>query len=193
MVEKKEVSKEEPVEKRHFLMKGSVTMEKDVKPYLIPGEHVVYQAEELFFTDRRIIKHKHNWFARSFHFFYSTFEDLDYKFIESIKAKNVINLKLLFWGLLIMLLGPVTVFIGSIPGLGKFGEFIMTYFVEGLGVSGLFLIGFVLIIAAVILRDRIIEFHGTNTVLRTKHFHDDELMKVRELQHVLLRRIRQDK
>ena len=69
----------------------------------------------------------------------------------------------------------------------------MTYFVEGLGISGLFLIGIVLIIAAVVLRDRIIEFHGSNTVIRTKHFHDDELMKVRELQHLRMRRIGLDK
>ncbi|MBN1275476.1 hypothetical protein JXA12_04270 [Candidatus Woesearchaeota archaeon] len=194
MGDKKEVAGEKPrpSEAKHFLMKPMKGMEEEVKGYLLPGEHVIYQAAEMFFTDRRIIKHRHDWFARTFHFFYSTYEDMDYRFLESIKAKNVINAALLFWGLFAMLLGPISIVLGSIPGLGWLGEVIMSTFVDGLGISGLLIIGSVLVIAGVILRDRVIEFHGLNTVIRTTHFHDEELLKVRELQHLRWRRVGMD-
>lgn len=187
-------SRMRPSEKKHHLLKPMKAMEEDVQPYLLPGEHVVYQANEMFFTDRRIIKHKHTWFVRTFHYFYSTFEDLDLRFLESIKAKNVINLRLLFLGLFVMLLGPIGLFIGLIPGFASVGDFLVKHLVEGLGLGGLLLVGFVLIIAAMFLRDRVIEFRGLGgVIIRTKHFHDEELQKVRELQHVRWRRMNMDK
>ena len=179
--------------KQKFLLHGGEGMEEEVKEYLLPNETVAYQAEDMFFTNKRVIKHKHNWCARTFHYFYTTFEDLDLRYLEAIKAKNVINLKLLFWGLVIMLLGPISIFIASIPGLGGFGQFIETYLVEGLGLGGLLLIGLILVASAVILRDRVIEFIGHGTTIRSRHFHDDELVKIRELQHIRLRRLGLDK
>lgn len=183
-----------PSEKKHHLLKPLKEMEDDVKPFLLPGEHVIYQSHEMFFTDRRIIKHRHGWFARTFHYFYSTFEDLDFRFLESVKAKNVINHCLLFWAVVVLLLGPISMVIAAIPGFDWLGVFLMTYLVEGMGLGGLLLTGLVLIIASVILRNRVIEFHGLGgAVIRTSHLHDEELQKVRELQHVRWRRMNMDK
>lgn len=171
---------------KQHLLRPSKASEADVKSYLVPGEHVLYQAKQLFFTDKRIIKHKHNWWARTFHFFYSTFEDLDLRHLESIRAKNVVNLRLLFWGCVVLLLGPIAIFFGAIPGLVWLGDLLMSL-VDGLSLGGTLLIGIILVVAAMILRDRVIEFHGFNTVIRTHRFHDEELQKVRELQHMRLR------
>ncbi|MBD3209020.1 hypothetical protein GF367_01205 [Candidatus Woesearchaeota archaeon] len=183
-----------PSEKKRYLLKPMKSMEQDVKEYLLPGEHVLYQAHEMFFTDRRVIKHKHGWAARTFHYFYSTFEDLDLRFLESVKAKNVINLRLLFWGLFVMLLGPISMVIAAVPGLGWLGSFLMEFFVEGLALGGLLLIGFLLIIAGLILRDRVIEFRGMGgTTIMTRHLHDAELVKVRELQYLRWRSMGLDK
>lgn len=169
-------------------------MEEDVKPYLLPGEHVVYQSHEMFFTDRRIIKHRHGWLERTFSHYYSTFEDLDLRFLESIRAKHVINRCLLFWGLFVMLLGPISMVIGAIPGLGWLGRFLMDVFVDGMGLGGLLLASLALVIAGVIIRDRIIEFRGLGgAVIMTTHLHDGELQKIRELQHVRWRRMNMDK
>ncbi|MBW2982926.1 hypothetical protein KY327_01330 [Candidatus Woesearchaeota archaeon] len=193
MGRKEEVDAERESPRKEFLLHGGEGMEEEVKSYLLPNETVVYQAEDMFFTNKRIIKHKHDWFARTFHYFYTTFEDLDLRYLEGIKAKNVINLKLLFWGAVIMLLGPVSLFLTAIPGLGGFGEFIETYLVEGLGLGGLLLIGLILVGSALILRDRVVEFEGHGTRIRSRHFHDDELLKIRELQHIRLRRLGLDK
>ena len=74
------------------------------------------------------------------------------------------------------------------------GDFLVKNLVDGLGLGGLLLIGFVLIVAGMLLRDRVIEFRGLGgAVIRTKHFHDEELQKVRELQHVRWRRMNMDK
>lgn len=182
-----------PPKKKQHLLKPLQELEEDVKEFLLPGEHVVYQSHEMFFTDRRIIKHKHDWFMRTFHYFYSTFEDMDLRFLESIKAKNVINLRLFITGLVIMLVGPISMLVGAIPGLEKVGSFLVKLFVDSIGLGGLLLIGLVLVGASIILRDRIIEFKGTGgSIIRTSHFHDEELQKVRELQHVRWRRMNMD-
>ena len=179
--------------KKQHLLRPSKASEADVKDYLIPGEHVLYQAQQLFFTDKRIIKHKHNWWARTFHFFYSTFEDLDLRFLESIRAKNVVNLRLLFWGCVVLLLGPIAMIIGAIPGLAGLGDFLVNVIVDGLSIGGTLLIGLILVAASVILRDRVVEFHGLNTVIRTHRFHDEELQKIRELQHMRMRSLGMEK
>ena len=198
MGEKKEVGekKVQPPKKGHlkyFSMKGDLHLNEKLKGFLLPGEVVVYQAADLFFTNKRLIKHRVSKAAKFFHFFYSTFEDLDLRFIESIKAKNVINFKMLFLGLLVIALGPLASFLSAIPGIGGIGDFIGNTLVVPLGINGLFLIGVILIVAAVILRDRVIEFWGHGVVIRTRHFHDDELVKVRELQHLRLTRLGLDK
>lgn len=192
---KKEVGvqlEQPPVQKR-FIMKGGVHLNEKLKGFLMPGEVVIYQAADLFFTNKRIIKHNPSAIAKALHYFYSTFEDLDLRFLESIKAKNVINFKLFVIGLIVIFLGPISAFFGAIPGIEGLGEFIAKHIVDNLGLGGLLLIGVILIASAIVLRDRVIEFWGHGVVIRTKRFHDDELVKVRELQHLRLSRLGLDK
>lgn len=189
MGEIKEVGLRKPSGKQQHLLKPLPGMELEVKDYLLPGEHVVYHAGDIFFTDRRIIKHKQSALTRHTHFFYRSFEDLDYRFLESMCAKNVVNLRLTFWSVFVFLLGPIAFFLGSIPGLRWLGEFLMLVLVDGLGLGGIFLIGVVLLVAAVVLRDRVIEFRSSGTILRTKHLPDTDLVKVRELQLIRLKRL----
>ncbi len=54
--------------------------------------------------------------------------------------------------------------------------------------KGLFLLGLILVASSLVLRDRIIEFHGGGTVIRTQGFYDEELVKVRTLQKALLKK-----
>lgn len=196
MGEKKEVASKKggaSVGAKWHLLEDDVSPSEELKSFLLPGEHVVYNAEDMFFTNKRIIKHRADWWARTFHFFYSTFEDIDLRHLTGMKAKNVINLRLFFCGLAVMFLGPIAFFFSVVPGLGGLGRFLNIYFVEGLGLPGLFLVGFVLVFCSLILRDRVIEFYSHGLVIRTCHFHDEELVKVRELQHLRLSRLGLDK
>ena len=184
--------KKEPAKRKQHLLQPPKNLEQEIKEFLLPGEHVIYHAKEMFFTDRRIIKHNSGFWPRATHYFYTTFEDLDLRFLESIKAKNVMNLTLLFWGLFIISLGPISTLVSAIPGLALLGK-ALQFLVEGLQLEGMILIGIICIITASILRDRIIEFHGLGgTIIRTRHFHNDELQKVREIQHVRWRRLNAD-
>lgn len=178
---------------KHFSMKRDLELGKKLEGFLMPGEVVVYQAADVFFTNRRIIKHQTSVVAKTLHYFYSTFEDIDLRFVESIKAKNVINFRLFFTGLVFIFFGPIGLFLGLIPGLEGFGSFITDFIVSSLGLGGVLAIGLILIASAITLRDRVIEFWGHGVVIRTKHFHDDELVKVRELQHLRLSRLGLDK
>lgn len=191
---KKEVgpSPQEAVHQQ-VLLEDHSEFEKQLKEFLLPGEVVVYRTHDVFLTNKRLIKHRVDWYARAFHFVYSSFEDLDLRFIESIKAKNVINLRLFMLGLLVILLGPVAMFFALIPGAEGVGLFLVSVFVDGLGLGGLLLIGLVLVVSSLLLRDRIVEFWGHGVVVRTRHFHDVDLVKVREAQHLRLMRLGLDK
>lgn len=178
-------------DKKTYMLPSSLHLEESVKHMLLPGEQVMYQSDDIFFTTRRIIKHKEGHWAKFMHFFYNAYEDLDFTDLQSIKAKNIINLRLLLLACITLLLGPIGNFFLALPGNGALGNFFLELHYT-LGLSGLFLIAIVLIISAMILRDRVIEFWGHGVVIRTRHFHDDELLKVRELQRVRLKQIGMD-
>ncbi len=181
---KEEVEKKE-VHPAKFSQQGSDDL---IKQLLSSGEHVVYHSDDIYLTNKRIIKRRTTWWARTFHFFYETFEDIDYKFLGSIKAKNIINLKLFSIGLIIILLKPISDFIGAIPGLGFLSSGLLEPIADNLGLGGMILIGLILIVSSLLLRDRVIEFYGSNSVLRARHFFDEELVKVRELQEIRLKK-----
>ena len=185
--EKQESLAAEPVLKKH-LFKSSIQKEKELSPYLIPGEVVMYHADDIFFTDRRIIKHRVDWWSQAFHHHYATFDDLDYRWLESIKAKNTINKPLFTLSIVTLLLGPVGIFFAIIPGLRWLGIGIL-WLCSALGIGGILLIALVLLVTSLILRDRVIEFHAHGSLIKTKHLHDDELVAIRELQHLRLRRL----
>jgi len=167
---------------RHKLNEASKEHDNMLKSMLLKGESVAYHAQDIYVTNRRIIKYRVGLWARLMHFFYNTFEDLDLKHLESIKAKNVINLRLLGWGFFVLLLGPIAYVVSAIPGIGPIGDYVLTHIVDDLGLGGLLIIGIILIICSLLLRDRVVEFYGQGSVMRAKHFVDEELVKIRELQ-----------
>jgi len=169
---------------RHKLHKGTPAHEAAIKHVLVSGESVAYHANDIYITNLRIIQYRIDVLARLFHYFYNTFADLDLRHLESIKAKNIINLQLLFWGSFIILLGPIAALISLLPTIGGIGDFILDYIVTPLGLPGVLLLGVLLIVAAVILRDRVIEFYGQGPVIRVSHFDDEELVKIREIQRL---------
>ncbi len=159
-----------------------------IKALLTSGEQVVYHSWNVYLTNKRIIKKNTSWWSRMFHFFYETFEDLDYRYLTSIKARNVINLKLFITGLIIPLLGVIAGILDAIPGLSIISKEILWPLVNDLGVFGLILISLIIIISSLIIRDRVIEFYGSDgSVLRANHFYDEELVKVRELQELRMK------
>jgi len=143
---------------RHVLKPSRSKQDKELQHMLVPGESVAYHAKDIFFTNFRIIKYQTGWWSRSMHYFYNTFEDLDLRFLESIKAKNVINMGLLAWGIVIMALGPIAHFISAIPGIGSIGDFLLTYIVQDIGLVGLILLRVLLILCLMVLRECIIVF-----------------------------------
>ncbi len=184
-------AKHDNADRRTYLIPSSLHLETELRHLLLPGEQIMYQSDDVFFTTRRIIKHRADMWAKAMHFFYNSYEDMDFSDLQSIKAKNVINLRLLFLACVTLLLGPIGNFFMALPGKGIIGGFLLEL-QQSLGLSGVFLVALVLVISAMILRDRIIEFWGHGVVIRTRHFHDDELLKVRELQRVRLKQIGMD-
>lgn len=155
---------------------------------LVPGESVKYHDHDMYITSQRIIRYRENKHRNFFHFFYHTFEDLDLSSLEAIKAKNVMNMRLFVIGLIVMFLGPIAAFISFIPGISFIGLFLLYTVVMDIGLGGLLLLGVILVAASLIIRDRYIEFHGGGTVIRSRGFYDEELVKVRTLQKALLGR-----
>lgn len=178
-------------DKRTYMIPSTLELEAEMKHWLLPGEQIMYQSDDVFFTTRRIIKHRVDKWAKAMHFFYNSYEDMDFSDLQSIKAKNVINLRLLFLACVTLLLGPIGNFFMALPGKGIIGGFLLEL-QHALGLSGVFLVALVLLVSAIVLRDRVIEFWGHGVVIRTRHFHDDELLKVRELQRVRLKQIGMD-
>ncbi len=176
--------KEEGTIRKYFLHKATDDHDEFLKSLLLGNETILFHCDTIFFTNKRIIKTHIGWWSKIFHYFYSTFEDLDYQFLESVKAKNVINLKLFIAGCIVLLLGPIAAILEAIPGISAIGLFITKYVVNSLQIEGIILIGIILIGASLLLRDRFIEFHGSNSVLRASHFSDEELKKIRELQYI---------
>jgi hypothetical protein len=113
---------------------------------------------------------------------------MDLASLESIKAKNVLNFKLFLSGLLVMLLGPIGVFFSALPGLEQLGYFITDVIVSDLGLGGLVVLGLLLIVSSLIIRDRFVEFRSAGSIMRTRGFSDEELQKIRVVQRTLAKK-----
>jgi hypothetical protein len=117
---------------------------------LLPMEKIVYKYNELVFTNKRIIKTNTSALSRAFGFFYKSYEDLDYRFIEGIKSHNAINWKMFILGVFIWVLPFISWLIKDIPVI-NYANRVIDWLINGLQGYGIFIVGLFCIVFAFIL------------------------------------------